>query len=115
MHEMGVTQSILGIVLEHARKNEAKRVLAIRLQIGELTGYVGEIVNHMFQLLAEGTAAEGARLEVEMIATRLRCGDCGKEFEVAPMELNAGCPQCASTKTEFLRGREFLVESIEIE
>jgi len=80
-----------------------------------LTGYVGEIVNQMFQLLAEGTLAEGARLEVTMIPLRLRCGGCRNEFEVKPMELNAACPDCDSTLTEFLAGREFLVESIEIE
>ncbi len=40
MHELSVTEQLLGIVLDHARKAEAKRVLKVNLVIGELTGFV---------------------------------------------------------------------------
>ncbi len=37
MHEMAIAQGILEIVLKTAAENEAKKVLGIKLLIGEMT------------------------------------------------------------------------------
>ena len=42
MHELAVTQSIMDIVLRHAGRAGAQRVVAINLVIGELTGFVDD-------------------------------------------------------------------------
>ena len=39
MHELAVTEGMLKVVLRHAELNRAKQVVAITLQIGEMTGY----------------------------------------------------------------------------
>jgi hydrogenase nickel incorporation protein HypA/HybF len=116
MHEMSAAQSILEIALGAAQDNGAGRVLSIRLVVGELTGYSGEILDEYFQGLAEDTAAAGAWLDVRRAPIRLRCQDCETEFEIETADgLASNCPACQSPRSALTGGREFLVESVEIE
>ena len=41
------------------------------------------------------------------------CPDCDENFDVVEYDLT--CPKCGKAETELISGREFLVESIEIE
>jgi len=58
MHELSVTEEILKITLEHARRAKADRVLKVHLVVGDLTGFAGESIQFYFDLLSEGTEAE---------------------------------------------------------
>jgi len=113
VHELTITQSILDIVTQHAAKAGAKRVTAIHLIVGELTGFVDDSIQFYFDMLSPNTLAEGAKLVIQRPATRLRCRSCGMQFE--PEEMNWACPDCAAQGGEVLAGREFRVESIEVE
>ena len=113
MHELSITQSILNIVTKHAQTAGALKVTAIYLTVGELTGFVDDSIQFYFDMLSPGTLAEGAKLVIRRVPARLRCRACGKEFG-----LHDGswlCPQCSATGGAVLQGREFQVESIEIE
>lgn len=113
MHELSITQNILGIVVKHAEKAQAQRVTAINLVVGELTGFVDDSIQFYFDMLSPGSMAAGARLAIERIPARVRCRACGQEFE--PRDLNWACPRCAAIGGEVLSGREFSVKSIEVE
>ena len=60
---------------------------------------------------AAGTAAEGARLDIEPLPARIRCPDCGYE---GPPEGSA-CPRCGGAAFRLTAGREFYVEAMEVE
>lgn len=62
MHEAGVTERILEVVLEHARDAHAKRVTDVYLDVGEDSGIDTESVELHWPLLSEGSVAEGAVL-----------------------------------------------------
>jgi hydrogenase nickel incorporation protein HypA/HybF len=113
MHELSITQGIIDIVLQHAERGGAKRVNAIHLVIGELTGLVDDSIQFYFDMLSPDTIASGAKLVIQRIPARLRCRKCGCEFELADMQWV--CPQCSAVGGEPLAGQEFLVESIEVE
>ena len=113
MHELSITQSILDIVNEHARRAGARRVLSIQLVVGELTGLVDDSIQFYMDMLSPDTLAAGARLAIRRVPVRVRCRACGQEFE--PQDLNWACPHCAAVGGEILSGREFQVESIEVE
>jgi hydrogenase nickel incorporation protein HypA/HybF len=113
MHEAAVTESIMKIVLDHARQAGAKRVVKVNLVVGELAGYVNESVRFYFDLLAEGTEAEKAVLEIERVPARVRCSACRKEF--APEPMSWLCPLCGGVFGEVLAGRECYVDSLEAE
>jgi len=114
MHELPVSQSILEIALRHAIKGGAKRILAINLTIGDLTGFVDDSIQFYFDYLSKETAADGARLTIERIPARARCHQCGAEY--APPDSRIWtCPQCEALGGEVIAGKEFYVASIEVE
>lgn len=114
MHEYSVTQSILDIALRHARRAQARRILAINLTIGDLTGFVDESIQFYFDFLSQDTIAKGAQLRFERITARVRCYTCQAEY-VPPDHRVWSCPECKALGGEVVAGREFAVTSIEIE
>ncbi len=113
MHELSVTQSMLDLALEYAGRASAKRIPHINLVIGELSGIVDESVQFYFDFVSKGTLAEGAQLAFERQPARFRCRACGHEF--ALQDGNWACPACQALGGEFIAGREFYMESIEVE
>lgn len=114
MHELPVTESLLKVVLDAAQQNGAGRVTAVNLVIGELSSIVDDSVQFYFDILSRGTLAEGAELRFRRQPGQAHCRDCGHEFAVVP-PLVPACPSCGSTALRVSGGREFYVESIEIE
>jgi hydrogenase nickel incorporation protein HypA/HybF len=113
MHEMAVTQSMIDLVLDEARKGGARKVKSINLVLGELSGVVGDCVQFYFGLMSKDTIAEGATISFNTVATQAKCRQCAKVFEVK--ESNWICPECHSVGVELVAGNELFVESIEVE
>jgi len=114
VHELGLTQSILEIALENAAKNNASRILKVKVVAGDLTGVIDDSLRFYFDYLARGTAAEGAELAIDHPPVIIKCAACGGESRVGGEQAFA-CPECAALTVELLSGREFYVDSIEIE
>jgi hydrogenase nickel incorporation protein HypA/HybF len=112
MHELSVTESMLGVVLRHAESNKATQVTRINMALGDMSTVMEESVRFYFDIIAKGTIAEGAELNFKRTKLIGRCGGCGKEFEV--VEFDFRCPDCDANQTEIASGREFQVESIEV-
>jgi hydrogenase nickel incorporation protein HypA/HybF len=111
MHELAVTEEVLDVVLRHA--GGASRITRIELVIGEMTGFVDESIRFCFDAISPGTIAEGAELAFHRVPVRLRCHRCGAEFE--PDGMDWRCTSCASYGGEVITGREFYVDSIEVD
>jgi hydrogenase nickel incorporation protein HypA/HybF len=65
-------------------------------------------------MIAEGTIAEGAQLHFQRIPAHLKCKDCGLLYSLAGNQLDA-CPACESFQVQIITGKEFQLNSIEIE
>ena len=113
MHELAITKEILRIAVKHAERAGAERMTDINITIGDLSSAVDDSVQFYFDFLSPGTIAEGARLHFRRVAARLRCRECGTEFE--PLGVDWRCPHCRSQGGEVIAGREFYIESIEVE
>lgn len=113
MHELAVTESIVEIVSRHAAQAGARHVLAINLVIGELSSIVDDSVQFYFDYISEGTPAQGARLSFRRIGVMLACQACGHQWE--PDGADWRCPVCNASQAHAIQGREFYVESIEVE
>jgi len=113
VHELSITQGILDVTLDAARKADAQRIVAIDLVIGELSGMVDDSIQFYFDILSRDTLAEKATLRFRREPAVVSCGDCGGKFE-ARAPLSPVCAQCGSTKLQVTGGREFRVESIEV-
>lgn len=112
MHELSVTESMLGVVLKHAQTNKATKVTRINMVLGDMSTVMEESVRFYFEIIAQDTIAQGAELNFKRTLLIGKCGECGKEWEVVEYDFN--CPECKGTSTEIISGREFQVESIEI-
>jgi hydrogenase nickel incorporation protein HypA/HybF len=113
MHELGVTQNILQIALEHAQKAGAGKIHRIHLVIGGLSGVVHESVQFYFDFVSKDTLAEGAQLVFKRVPARFRCRKCAEEFEFQGENWN--CPACQAPGPDIISGREFYLESLEVE
>lgn len=113
MHELPVTKGMLSIALEHATKAGASKITAINLVIGEMSGIVDDSVQFYFDFMSKDTLAEGALLTFERIPARFRCHACETEF--SPVEREWICPQCGEWTVDIIAGKEFYVDSIEVE
>jgi hydrogenase nickel incorporation protein HypA/HybF len=108
MHELGITRNIVAIVGEAAN---GRRVSRVTLQIGKLSGVMSDAIAFCFETVAEGTALDGASLEILEIEGRALCKSCGAEFETPT--LFSPC-LCGSRLTERLQGEELNIKSMEL-
>lgn len=113
MHEMAITQSILDIALSEAEKHRASRVEKIKIRMGEYSGVVPQLIQEYYNIISKGTLAERAELVLETVPVTIRCEDCGKESRIDKRKVR--CPECGSIQIKLLTGREFYVESLEVE
>jgi hydrogenase nickel incorporation protein HypA/HybF len=110
MHELAVTQSILDIVLKHAGTRMVKQ---ISLVIGQFSSIIDDSVQLYWDIIAKDTLAEGALLCFTRIPGEMTCNACGHLFQ--PDNVTFACPVCASLSVHVSKGREFYVESIDVE
>lgn len=113
MHELSVTESILNLALENAKKEKAIKVTSINLVIGKLSSIVDDSVQFYWDIISEGTLCQNAKLTFTRLPAKLKCTDCQTEFTIEK-ELHA-CPNCGSYRSTIIQGEEFYLDSIEIE
>ncbi len=113
MHELSVTENIIDICLRHARNHGARRIVRINLVLGELTGIVDQCITFYWDMLAKDTIAAQAELVFRKVPVVARCRECGEEYRPENLELR--CPRCGGEQAELVSGREFRVESIEVD
>ncbi len=113
MHELSVTENILSIALEHATQAEAARVTVIHLVIGQLSSIVDDSVQFYWDMVAESTICEGAKLHFSRVAAMFHCEDCASDFNMDSRL--SECPNCGGIHTRLIAGDEFYIDSIEIE
>ena len=113
MHELAVTQGILGVSLRHAEQANAKRITDINLVIGQFSSIVDDSVQFYWDIVADGTIAQGAILHFNRVPGEMTCGSCRNSFP--PDDETFSCPSCASRSVRITKGEEFRVESIDVE
>lgn len=113
MHELAITQSILDIARKAAQEHNVTRVREIRIKLGEYSGVVPQCVQYYFDVISQGTVAQGAELKMERLPILMRCHQCQWEGQIDKHHIQ--CPACGSTQLKLLQGREFYVESLEVD
>jgi hydrogenase nickel incorporation protein HypA/HybF len=113
MHEFSIATSLLQIITEEARPFKGARVRTVRLRIGTLSGILPDALRFAFEIITEGTVAEGAALVIEEVPMIVSCRACGKVS--APDDPFILCPGCGSGDADIKGGRELEIESMEIE
>ncbi len=111
MHEFSVTQSLIELCEQEAKKNDLKKVYRIHLRLGKFTGFSSESIKFYFNYLKPETRCQDAEITFEEIPIKVQCRACKKTSTIEePIML---CPECGGTDIEIISGREFYVDSIE--
>ena len=113
MHELPITQSIVEIAVRHGQRAHARRVTDIYLVIGQLSSVIDDSVIFYWDIISKDTICEGARVHFERIAAELQCLDCNHIYNFSN-DLTP-CTKCSSTLVKIIAGKEFRLDSIEIE
>ncbi|MDQ4128369.1 MAG: hydrogenase maturation nickel metallochaperone HypA [Actinomycetota bacterium] len=110
MHELSIAESVVRVASNHAG---GRRVTKVYLKVGHLRQVVPSALTFSFELVAQGTPAEGAELELQQVPAAGVCKDCGEESRLAAFPLQ--CGSCYGYDLEIIEGEELLVESLELE
>jgi hydrogenase nickel incorporation protein HypA/HybF len=108
VHETGIAEPVVTAVQHRAG---GRRVSVVRVRAGAMHRIVEEAMQAAWDVLAAGTEAEGARVEVVTLPVRCTCRACGAEAESATDPV-AVCPACGGTAMDLTGGEELLLESL---
>ena len=112
MHEMSLVEALLESLLPICEENRWKKVERVFLRIGTLRQVIPEALVFCFETAAVGTPFAGAKLEIQDVPIRQKCGRCGVEWGG---EIPLGrCGACGSIEVETISGVELEIESLEV-
>ncbi len=121
MHEFSIASEIVNNVLDAAQKSDGRKVLAVQLEIGELTLLNIEQVIFLVKELFKDSIAEGAKIKVRIVKARVSCEACeykGKgRFNQENLSSHfalLSCPRCNSLQVKVEKGRECLLKRIQV-
>ena len=110
MHELSISHNIVAIACEQAG---SRRVRAVRVRIGRLTGIDVQAVRFCYDLCAQGTQADGSRLEVDEVPGAGRCTQCQREIALdVPLGV---CPCERAALLVRTSGDELVVTELEVD
>ena len=113
MHELSLTQSMIEIAEEHARREGATVITVVTMEIGALSGVMPEAIEFAFEACSKGTLADGATLEILRIPALGLCQECTTECAIE--SLLDSCPECGSYALDILQGQEMALTEMEID
>jgi hydrogenase nickel incorporation protein HypA/HybF len=119
MHELSIASGLVEKLLDFSEKNPDKKIVEVRLAVGELSHIEEEQLRFCYEAITTETALEGSKLEIEKIHAMVKCLHClyrGRPkywdgalsgIPVATLE----CPSCGKT-TEATDGQECAIKSL---
>jgi len=110
LHELSIAESIVRVASNYA---DGRRVTKVYVKVGHLRQVVPSALTFSFELVAQGTPAEGAELALEEVPVTALCKSCGEESRLVAFPLL--CNSCGSADLRIVEGEELLVESLEME
>ena len=113
MHEMALAEGVLQIVEATIRDQRCKKVILVRLDIGELSHVEPDALRFCFEAVVKGSKAEGAALEIKRVPGRAWCHDCASEVHLP--SLGMPCPKCDGYKLQVTGGEDMRVHDMEVE
>lgn len=120
MHEYGITSMLVERIISIAKKEGAKQVLRVNIEIGEFSLLNLDQVEFCYSTLIPNTILEGSSIHLTKTKGKVRCNSCGYLGPINVIEdeemllyglLSFACPDC-SKMTEIVDGRAFTIRKI---
>lgn len=105
MHELGMCEGVVATVEKRAA---GRPVAGLSVRAGALLRVVPDAFRQSFEMVAAGTVADGADVEVTIVPVAATCSDCGERFDAT--DQTPACPACSSIAVETSGGDELVLE-----
>lgn len=112
MHEMSLVEGIRAIVEDQARTHAFARVTRLRLEIGRFAGVEKQALEFAWDVVMQGSVAQGATLEMIDLPGQALCLDCART--VALDDRFDPCPLCGGGKLLPQGGDEMRIKDMEV-
>lgn len=112
MHELGIATELAKAVQDVAQSHPGRQVMAVRMQVGALRGLVPDVMCFCWQAATKQTVLEGSVLHLKWVPAAGRCRTCGREFNAE--DLIFICPACEGVDVETVRGKELILDRVEM-
>jgi hydrogenase nickel incorporation protein HypA/HybF len=113
VHEVSLCQRIIEIVTEQVATYTSARIIQIDIEIGQLLAVDKAALLFGFEVVARGTVAENARLNIHEVAGLARCNSCHET--VTLKQYYEGCSACGEFSLTILQGEALYVQSMEVQ
>lgn len=110
MHELGLLTGVAAAVEDAAK---GRTVTAVNLTVGERSGAVVDALYAAWPLARRGST-EQAELSITSVKAAVFCPGCDSEQPIDEY-FALQCPVCGTPTADLRHGREFLIDSIEVE
>jgi hydrogenase nickel incorporation protein HypA/HybF len=119
MHELSIASAVVESVLEFVSIHPVKKVLVVRLAIGELSHVEADQLRFCYMAITEQTPIQDSALEIEKVEAVVRCEKCSYRgrpkywddaLSVGPVP-TLQCPDCGAT-VEAIEGSDCAIKSI---
>lgn len=132
MHEWALAKGVISTALKVAGEKNAKRILEIRIKVGELQQTDRGVLKFAMKKIAKGTKAENSKMVVEPERAVFSCNFCGRDWSfdhegLKPDEVESihfvpevahvyvRCPSCGSPDFQIKEGRGVLLDFVRME
>ncbi|MGI9115049.1 MAG: hypothetical protein DLM52_09015 [Chthoniobacterales bacterium] len=119
MHEFSIACSLVEKLLQFAAENPDKKIVEVRLEVGELSHIEEEQLRFSYSSITAETPLEGSVLQIEHVEAAVECSYCHyrgrpkywhdalSEGPVATLQ----CPQCGKAASA-VAGQECAIKSV---
>ena len=119
MHELSIASAVVDSVLEFVAERSIKRVIAVRLAVGELSHVEEEQLRFCYMAITQETPIRDSALEIESVPALVRCLHCDYSgrpkywddaISAAPVA-TLQCPNCGGV-VEPVEGSDCAIKSL---
>ena len=110
MHEMSIAAALMTQLEQLASDRGIERFDTVTVAAGELRQIVPEALHMAFESVAEGSVAQGAELELQIVPPEARCRQCGASFR--PLPDSFLCEKCGRADVDIVKGNDIVLLSV---
>lgn len=110
---MSLCEGILQILENEAKNQSFLRVKIVWLSIGELSSVEIDALTFCFDVVMNGSIADGAQLKIERVLGKAWCMMCSNSVEISKRA--ESCPDCGSYQLQITDGEEMKIKELEVD
>ncbi|MFA6755799.1 MAG: hydrogenase maturation nickel metallochaperone HypA [Bacilli bacterium] len=113
MHELGIVFYVIDAAEEMAKKNNAKEVVSLTLEIGEVSSVIPSYFKECYDwAIKRSEYMKNCELKMVIIEGISYCKKCKSTFKTT--EFGRVCPHCKSDDTYLVTGDDVVIKDIGI-